>query len=166
MHFKFVLVNGIYDGDTSSKVVFTGSANWTNTALRYGNELMVKIADSKVHDKYVAQFEKLRTWARNIPPTPKPTPTPSPTPTPGPTGTPNPSATPGPTLGPSPDPSAPGETTPPEIIGPDEVSVNEALTLSGLKAAGLQGLAESLWLEGYGTPHSGPAEEYLPTELE
>ena len=178
VHFKFMLVNGVYAGDTSTKVVFTGSANWTNTALRYGNELMLKIVDGRVHDKYVAQFEKLRTWAKSIPPTPppptptptpRPTGTPRPTATPGPTGTPGPSPTvvPSPTLGPSASPLITAAPTGLETAPPEAASlVPGALEQSGLEALGLQGLVEELWLESYSTPREGPAEERLPTAWE
>ena len=63
VHNKYVLVNGVYAGDTSSKIVFTGSANWTNNALHYSNEIMFKITGSTAHSQYLAHFVKLRTWA-------------------------------------------------------------------------------------------------------
>ena len=47
VHDKYVLINGSYAGDTSAKVVFTGSANWTNNALHYNDEYMLRIWDSR-----------------------------------------------------------------------------------------------------------------------
>jgi hypothetical protein len=131
LHNKYMIVNGSYAGDTSSKIVFSGSANWTNSALHYGNEIMFKVSDSAVYGLYLNQWNRLYTWVKNIPPpptapppTPKPTVKPSPTiaVTPRPTGTLVPTAAPTtpptapPTLGP-PSPSVEG-TLPPGEIAP------------------------------------------------
>lgn len=107
VHNKYLLVNGIYAGDTSSKVVFTGSANWTNTALHYGNEIMLKINSASTYNAYASQYARVLAWAKAIPP---PTPTPSPTPTPRPTATPTRPPTPPP---PTPPPPTPPPTAPP-----------------------------------------------------
>lgn len=78
VHNKFMLVNGIYAGDTSAKVVFTGSGNWTNTALHYGNEIMLKVNDWSAYNAYASHYGRVLSWALSIPPPPPPTPTPGP----------------------------------------------------------------------------------------
>jgi len=66
LHHKFMLINGIYAGDTSVKMVFTGSANWTNTALHYGNEISLRIIDSTAYSAYAAQYARVLAWATVI----------------------------------------------------------------------------------------------------
>ena len=66
-HEKYVLVNGIYTGDRSSKVVIAGSSNWTNTALHYGNEITIQIKDNGVYSDYMKQFQTMKAWARSVP---------------------------------------------------------------------------------------------------
>ncbi len=63
-HNKYMLVDGAYGGDTSTRLVFTGSANWTNAALRFSNEVILKIHGSTAHAAYLAHYVKLRTWAK------------------------------------------------------------------------------------------------------
>jgi phosphatidylserine/phosphatidylglycerophosphate/cardiolipin synthase-like enzyme len=109
-HNKYMLINGVYAGDISAKVVFTGSANWTNTALRYGNEIMLKVVDNAIYTAYVNHYDRVRAWAKTLPPGPPPiTPTPVPTPTPRPTVRPSPT----PTVRPSPSPTVRPPTAPP-----------------------------------------------------
>lgn len=66
IHTKYVLVNGIYTGDTSTKVIFTGTANWTNTAMQYGNEIMFQIKDNSVYSDYMEQFGTMKAWAKSL----------------------------------------------------------------------------------------------------
>ncbi len=65
VHDKYMLVNGVYAGDTSAKVVFTGSANWTNNALHYNDEYMLRIWDSAVYNAYASHWDKVRKFARS-----------------------------------------------------------------------------------------------------
>jgi hypothetical protein len=68
LHHKFVLVDGKYRSDSSTRLVFTGSANWTHNALHYNNELMLKVAGAKAHAAFLDNYIKVRTWAReNVP---------------------------------------------------------------------------------------------------
>jgi len=55
-HNKYVLVSGVYGGNRSSKLVFTGSANFTQTALRYNNEVIVKLRANAAYDLYRDNF--------------------------------------------------------------------------------------------------------------
>ncbi|MBK8461001.1 MAG: phospholipase D-like domain-containing protein [Micropruina sp.] len=57
VHNKYILVNGKYLSDSSSKLVFTGSANFTRSALRYSNELGVKVDSAATHKSYKANFD-------------------------------------------------------------------------------------------------------------
>jgi phosphatidylserine/phosphatidylglycerophosphate/cardiolipin synthase-like enzyme len=66
-HEKYVLINGIYEGDTSTKFVISGTANWTNTALQYGNEITFTIEDNSDYNDYHEQFSTMKSWARNVP---------------------------------------------------------------------------------------------------
>jgi phosphatidylserine/phosphatidylglycerophosphate/cardiolipin synthase-like enzyme len=63
LHDKVVLIDGVYAGDTSSRIVFTGSANWTYNSLHYNDEFMLRIVSSSVHSAYLKQFNKVRAWA-------------------------------------------------------------------------------------------------------
>ncbi|HJP89567.1 MAG TPA: phospholipase D-like domain-containing protein [Candidatus Limnocylindrales bacterium] len=133
LHHKFMLINGIYAGDTSVKMVFTGSANWTNTALHYGNEISLKIIDSSVYSAYLAQYGRVYAWASKLPPPPPPSPTPGPTGTPRPTGTPGPTGTPSPTTGPTTTPTPTGTPTPTSTLAPtDEPSATAPLPEPGV----------------------------------
>ena len=66
-HEKYVLINGIYEGDKSTKIVIAGTANWTNTALQYGNEITFSIEDNSVYNDYHDQFTTMKAWARGLP---------------------------------------------------------------------------------------------------
>jgi hypothetical protein len=157
VHNKYMLINGVYAGDTSTKVVFSGSANWTNTALHYGNEIMFKVTDGTVYGQYMSQWGRLITWIKNIKPAPTPTPTPRPTPTPTvrPTPTVGPSVRPSPTVAPTP-------TTGP-TLGPPSPSTEGTLPPEGPPAlAGEGSSAEGLGLDSI---FRIPNEE-LPVALE
>ena len=56
-HNKYILVNGIYDDNRSSKLVFTGSANFNRVGLRYNNEVVVKLRSNTTYLSYY------RNWA-------------------------------------------------------------------------------------------------------
>lgn len=155
LHNKFMIVNGIYLGDTSSKIVFTGSANWTNTALRYGNEIMLKINDPTTYAGYSSHFGRVLAWAKAVPPPPTPSPTPRPTPTrpptPPPTAAPSaqPTVQPTPTLPPTPSPTlGPPTEEPPPNEPPQGAPATDGWSSSFLD--------QWLWL---------PSED-LPTDLE
>jgi hypothetical protein len=59
-HQKTLLVSGIFDGDPDAHVVFTGSHNWSNGALRR-DETILRISDEQAYDQYLANFEDI--WA-------------------------------------------------------------------------------------------------------
>lgn len=58
-HSKYILINGNYNGDSSSKVVFTGTANFTRAALRHNNEVMIRIMKDSVYDSFRSNFNSI-----------------------------------------------------------------------------------------------------------
>lgn len=64
IHDKYVLIDGVYAGDTSSRVVFTGSANWTNNSLHYNDEFMLRVTSDATHAAFLKHFAKVRDFAR------------------------------------------------------------------------------------------------------
>jgi phosphatidylserine/phosphatidylglycerophosphate/cardiolipin synthase-like enzyme len=66
-HEKYVLINGIYEGDASTKFVIAGTANWTNTGLQYGNEITFTLESNSDYAAYHEQFQTMKSWARNLP---------------------------------------------------------------------------------------------------
>lgn len=63
IHSKYYLIEGSY-ADAERTVVFTGSPNFSNAALRANDETMVRIYNERVHDQYVANFADVRADAR------------------------------------------------------------------------------------------------------
>ncbi|MFB7589232.1 phospholipase D-like domain-containing protein [Streptomyces sp. NPDC056169] len=62
-HTKYLLIEGTYYGGANKKIVFTGSHTYTQTALRYNDETLLKYEDATVFDAYVRNFESQRTAA-------------------------------------------------------------------------------------------------------
>jgi len=58
VHDKAILVYGRYAGSTDDRtLVFTGSHNLTKSALRYNDEILVKVEDSQpMYDAFYAHF--------------------------------------------------------------------------------------------------------------
>lgn len=63
VHDKYLTVDGNYAGNTRTKAVFTGSANFANNALHYNNEILLKVQDNAVYADYLSQFGRLVTFA-------------------------------------------------------------------------------------------------------
>lgn len=61
-HSKYLLINGVYQGDSSFKGVYTASQNFTNNSLRESNEVLLRIPINSVHDQYVANFNKMKNY--------------------------------------------------------------------------------------------------------
>lgn len=57
-HTKLWLVDGMYDGGTTPRV-YTGSHNWTGSALRSADETMLRISSATYYAQYLAFFNKL-----------------------------------------------------------------------------------------------------------
>ncbi|SDT21529.1 Phosphatidylserine/phosphatidylglycerophosphate/cardiolipin synthase [Friedmanniella luteola] len=66
MHHKVLMVNGRWFSQ-SKKVVYTGSANFTGTALLANNELIMRVIDNKTYDAYHSNFNYIRNnWVKRI----------------------------------------------------------------------------------------------------
>ena len=60
MHQKLLTINGNFTGDSSSKVLWTGSQNFTDEGNRVNNELLMQIRDNSTLDKYVRNLNYIR----------------------------------------------------------------------------------------------------------
>ena len=58
-HMKYLLINGVYGGDTSYKTVVTGSLNWTDGAMAAGDEVVVTAHERGTHSPYVTNFKTM-----------------------------------------------------------------------------------------------------------
>ena len=65
-HGKYVLVRGHYGADRSAFVVMTGSANWTDGALRLGDENTLTIALRGAYRQYRRNWEAVRRHSRRL----------------------------------------------------------------------------------------------------
>ncbi|MGA5102002.1 phospholipase D-like domain-containing protein [Streptomyces lavendulocolor] len=59
-HTKYLLIEGTYYNGPNKKIVFTGSHTYTENALRYNDEALLKYEDPAVFDAYVKNFEDQR----------------------------------------------------------------------------------------------------------
>ncbi|MGH3470339.1 MAG: phospholipase D-like domain-containing protein, partial [Thermocrispum sp.] len=60
VHHKYMLVSGSFAGDRSAWHVWTGSHNWTPSALRRNDETILKVSGQRPHDHYRANFNHIR----------------------------------------------------------------------------------------------------------
>jgi phosphatidylserine/phosphatidylglycerophosphate/cardiolipin synthase-like enzyme len=66
MHHKVLMVNGRWFSQ-SKKVVYTGSANFTGTALLANNEIIMRVIDNPTYDAYYKNFNYIRNnWTKRI----------------------------------------------------------------------------------------------------
>jgi len=63
VHSKYMLVDGAYDDDIVPRV-FTGSHNYSYSALRQADEALVRVMGRTVHDDYLRNFWHLRDTCR------------------------------------------------------------------------------------------------------
>jgi phosphatidylserine/phosphatidylglycerophosphate/cardiolipin synthase-like enzyme len=61
-HSKYLLISGVYQGDSSFEGVYSASQNFTNNSLRESNEVLLRIPIDSVHDQYVANFNKMKNY--------------------------------------------------------------------------------------------------------
>lgn len=61
LHSKYMTISGEYAGKPNSRLVFTGSLNYTYTALHNNDESVVRISNSAVYAAYEADFANLLT---------------------------------------------------------------------------------------------------------
>jgi phosphatidylserine/phosphatidylglycerophosphate/cardiolipin synthase-like enzyme len=64
VHDKYLLVEGNYAGDSSTRAVFTGSGNFANNAVHYNNEILLRVFDTGAYRSYLGQFSALKAWIR------------------------------------------------------------------------------------------------------
>ncbi|MBB4958841.1 phospholipase D-like domain-containing protein [Micromonospora polyrhachis] len=63
VHSKYMAIEGTYAGVRDTKLVFTGSHNWSYSALRENDEALLRITSNSIHDAYRSNFWSLRTAA-------------------------------------------------------------------------------------------------------
>ena len=63
VHSKYMLIDGAYDDDIVPRV-FTGSHNYSYSALRQADESMVRVMSRGIHDEYLQNFWHLRDTCR------------------------------------------------------------------------------------------------------
>lgn len=60
IHSKYMIINGMYDGDTDAKWVFTGSHNYNLTSLRRNDETMLQTNIRGIYELYKANLLTMR----------------------------------------------------------------------------------------------------------
>jgi PLD-like domain len=65
-HSKYLLINGVYQGNPKVKVVYTASQNLTNNSLRESNEVMLRIPIDSVYDDYVKNFGLMKGYTVKV----------------------------------------------------------------------------------------------------
>lgn len=58
IHSKYYLIDGPY-ADVDRKVVFTGSHNFSESALRKNDETLLRIYSEEIHDQYAENFDNI-----------------------------------------------------------------------------------------------------------
>ncbi|GAA2748484.1 phospholipase D-like domain-containing protein [Kitasatospora cinereorecta] len=62
LHSKYLLIEGTYDGAADRKLVWTGSHNYTYSALRANDETLLKIDNAAVYDQFKANHDRLMAY--------------------------------------------------------------------------------------------------------
>ena len=60
VHNKVILIDGVYQGVTNQKIVYTTSQNLTMTSLRESNEVMLRIPTPSAYQAYWGNFEEIK----------------------------------------------------------------------------------------------------------
>ncbi len=68
LHSKYLAVDGSYGGDDDTRLVWTGSHNYTHYALRNNDEVLLKIRDDAVFDDYLDDWQYIRDQAYTLEP--------------------------------------------------------------------------------------------------
>jgi hypothetical protein len=63
VHSKYLLIDGTYNGAADRKLVWTGSHNYSDNALRDNDETLLKVDDAAVFDAFLDNWLKLKTAA-------------------------------------------------------------------------------------------------------
>ncbi len=65
MHHKAIMISGFWAGNSRSKVVYTGSANFTGLATATNNEIIMRVKGVSTYNAYAANFIHIRDhWTR------------------------------------------------------------------------------------------------------
>lgn len=60
IHSKYLLVDGRYNGGAGARIVWTGSHNYTTSALRNNDETLLKLEDPAIHAAFTANWSKMQ----------------------------------------------------------------------------------------------------------
>jgi hypothetical protein len=60
IHAKFMVIEGTINGVANTKMVVTGSHNFTTNALRYNNEILMVLTNSPLFSAYAAYFDNIK----------------------------------------------------------------------------------------------------------
>lgn len=63
VHSKYLLIDGMYNGAPDRKIVWTGSHNYSDNALRDNDETLLKVDDATVFDAFLENWLKLKSAA-------------------------------------------------------------------------------------------------------
>nr|WP_162143089.1 phospholipase D-like domain-containing protein [Pedobacter glucosidilyticus] len=66
IHAKIMLIEGTWKGQANSKVIITGSHNYTDPALKANNEVLVYLLNSPLFNQYHNYFEGLKTVVPSV----------------------------------------------------------------------------------------------------
>ncbi len=66
VHSKYVVVDGSYGTELSTAAVWAGSANFSETGMRKGNEVTLKISGRTVTNQYEANFARIRSVSKLV----------------------------------------------------------------------------------------------------
>lgn len=66
LHSKYLAIEGYYYGASNQKWVWTGSHNYTRPALRYNDEVLLRVAGASFHDAFRQNFRDMAYGAPGI----------------------------------------------------------------------------------------------------
>lgn len=73
LHHKVLAISGVWFNRPNTKVVYTGSQNFSGPGLRQNNEVTVRIKGAAVHDAYVRNIDHIRKdWSERVTTPPSP----------------------------------------------------------------------------------------------
>lgn len=59
IHSKYLLIEGHFGGKKNTKVVFTGSHNFSYGSLRDNDETLLRVRSAKIHDQFRGNFKRM-----------------------------------------------------------------------------------------------------------
>lgn len=59
IHSKYLLIEGHFGGKKNTKVVFTGSHNFSYGSLRDNDETLLRVRHAKIHDRFRSNFKRI-----------------------------------------------------------------------------------------------------------